>query len=400
MVSVEDAMRYACLLLLGSLAALQPACRPSDDDDSTGVVDDDDVNDDDDDVTPDPACFSGYEPLAVMDDFHGDIESIAVHAGSETFAVLTASELVLYDVSDPWNPVELETLLPDVLGSGASWIDIAESDWGYAVLGQTIEEGVFWAQTMKLEVSPVPALGVSSPWELGPDVGGGNTGARAVFADGDVVVVLTSIDATDGYVEYFENTGNGLSHFAWADFTSNRLPPGALVLSEMTAILQGSFRVHVAQPNAAYDYVEIGGTSTRPLRTEGGWFVPTIGGAATTPLYMLDVDTLTVQQVGETITGAVESDGGAHHAALHDGELFLAQVSEGLVRTDWDPPDISGSGYGGAATSAIWTQGIGTPGPVGMKRIERIDDVLFGLGPEGPGFGDAPPIGLLRICPQ
>jgi hypothetical protein len=69
-----------------AVALLGGGCGP--------VVDDDDATADDDDATPDPACIEGYEPLAVMEDYDGDVESIAVHADSETFAVLAEAERV------------------------------------------------------------------------------------------------------------------------------------------------------------------------------------------------------------------------------------------------------------------------------------------------------------------
>ena len=295
----------------------------------------------------------------------------------------------------------METFQPEVLGSEASWTDIAQADWGYAVLGQTTEGGTTWAQTMKLEVGPTPSLGPSSPFELGP-ASGSYTGARAIAADGDVVSVLTSVDLHDGYVEYYRSDGSALSHYAWADYTGNRISPGRIVLDGERTFMCGGDRIEFAQPGEPHRHVEIdGGYSERPLRLSSGqWFVPTTSTTTTTPLYLFDAEELTVEQVGETTTGAYLDPGGAFHAALYDGELFLAQITRGLVRTPWTPPDIYAYGPGGSATSALWTRGLGTPGPVGLTRIERIDDVLLGLGPQGEGFGDAPPIGLLRICPQ
>jgi hypothetical protein len=116
----------------------------------------------------------------------------------------------------------------------------------------------------------------------------GYTGPRAIAVGGNVVSVLTSIDASIGYVEYYEIVGGALSHYAWAAYTANTLSAGSIVLDLDRTVIQGGGQVSIAQPGESLRDVQLSGTPRRPLRTEDGWFVPTTSTGEVARLYMLD----------------------------------------------------------------------------------------------------------------
>jgi hypothetical protein len=415
---------FRCLLAAGLLVVAcgpavdddDDATTPADDDDSTllddddsAVVDDDDsgvdddddssvVVDDDDDVTPDPSCIRGYEPLAVMDGFDGEVRSIAVHTASSTFAVLAEGEMVFYDVSDPWNPAELDRIEPGLLGSDATWTDIAGAEWGFAALGQTVEAGVSSAHTLTVEVGgSTVELGTAESVALGlPQAD--YTGPRAIATDGDQVALLTSVDVHDGSVEYYTRVGLSLVHNASSPFYGSSSEWENMALDGQRAIVRGVVLV-ITEPGEEPVQVSGSGSGQRPLRLSEGWLVPTTTTATgPTPLYLLDVDNATIVPIGQAYSA---SDGysrdGAFQGTIYEGELFLAQSANGLVRTAWQPPTIDAvPTMTGADTQDIWTEGLGVFGPAGLIRIERIDGILFVL---GWAWNDHP-VGILRICPQ
>jgi hypothetical protein len=410
----------ALLLLLACACSPEPAddddtTAVADDDDSTAIDDDDATSPDDDDVVNDddattddddsggPVCIDGYQPLAVIDGFDGPALAIGLQATPPTLAVLTETEIRLFDVVEPRTPQMVATFAASGLGEDGIWVDVAPADWGFVLVGQTEDQGECIGHVMSILLDPSPVLGPVASFGMDDDCDS-NTYMGAVAAEADVVAVGASLtEPTDGGVVRFYGADEASGAVSLVSVRELPSPAwrGGLALEGTTALMPNDIWLHLVPMDAEDEIARaqmLNGRFMRPLPLADGWFVPTTGTGLSAPLYLLDVATATVEQIGQTETSSTGyyADG-AWQGTSYEGELFLAQVAEGLVRTEWDPPNIDASGISSSHTTAIFTEGLGLPGPGGLVRIERIDDTLFVLGALGVSV---PPVGILRICSE
>ena len=169
------------------------------------------------------------------------------------------------------------------------------------------------------------------------------------------------------------------------------LGPGASFIS----VVSSNLSVGIAN-------LSISGTGQRPLETEAGWLVPTIGGCVgPNELYRLNADLSAVEEIGETeLSCAFENNDGARQLAVYEDEIFVANGLGGVLRGAWTPDDWISVQGPSTLTPQLWQEYVGADGS-GSIRVERDEDILFVSGQWSTSLGEwhKRSIGVVRICP-
>jgi len=382
-------MRYILFLLVVPVV-LHASCGPIDDDDS--------AVEDDDDVTPDPACTDGWEPLAILDAFEGDIVDYSVDPVSSTLAAITERYLFVYDLSEPRTPTLLDSFdVQDLVDPTARWLALSVAEGGHAALSRWEAETGGWAHVQLIEATAGSAnLGLDTTFSTGePDEYGQVPLAVDLAAHGARSVVVSSF-WNEARAYFLEHQESGVSIEGSRTLEAGYW--GSIAFTGDAMIAPGTPFVRVVWSDASIEiaHLSIFGLPRHPAETEAGWLIPTMAGClGPNALYRLSTDLTAIEQIGETEDVCDKFyDDGAHQLAVYEDEIFVANGSGRLIRGAWTPDDWITVEGPGTLSADLWGAALGEsfPSHYGYAgRVERFGDTLV-VGAEWY-------LGLVRICP-
>lgn len=401
-------------LLLAAVVALGSSCQPTaDDDDTTPPIDDDDDTvspNDDDDVTDDddlvddddlmddddtecppldlppelpPSSLDGLVPLAVLSDFDGLI-AIATHEPTRTLAVIDERSLYLYDLVEPASPIEVGRFEAGELGTDAEWVDLAPADWGFVALGK-VPEGDSdrgWVKLVLMgEDEPLLAPGGQlPPQEASPGV---RPRPQKVAVNGTELAVGARVDADHSLVMFLSYESGEIEIRGERHTFSESCTGLGLDSDHAIWTAHSGLSVVPREPARPLVHHDPSGATSGVVWTEDGWLVLTQSSIIATSIYLLRPETDYFCPIGVVgVPGAGKPSDpvtGPSQALFFGDDIFFAGGGSGLLRTEWDPPEVF---VGIDRPNPLWDfwDGFEPNGVYSPGGIAKVEDILVVVG--------------------
>ena len=361
------------------------------DDDDSGAQDDDDAVDDDDsaddddavdddDATPDD-CVDGWAPRALVSPAIGGLVQFAADPMTARLGIVSGQQLEVWDLSDAANPALFHTHDPLEVGPWGGWWGLAPAPWGFAAVGTSSEGPTEVFHLLTVEQAVAGSL-------IGPRI-------NLPFLPSHVAVDGSLIVAVGGMgIGFYE-----LGTIELIEVSTRTFEPGlgtinGLALDGDVAIVTSwTGGVQLVPSSADLPAVDLTPTANpqQPLAVPEGWLIPETSNfwqGSIGALELLDLEQESLTWLAQPpVISAADGEDGPFAAALHEGELFLANMESGTLRADWTTEGLA-IPVGTTLTADVWPGG-----PLQPNRADLFDGVLI----LGTTWGSS--VGLVEICP-
>jgi hypothetical protein len=343
-------------------------------------ADTDSDTDTDTDSDADTDCVNGWETHGRLLEEEAGLHSLAALTAAPIVASASSSAVRAWDLADPEAPLALPALsAEETLGEGGRWMGLASDGTRWLALGAILDGEVDTSHLLLLTLD-------QGQWEVASRVELGSE-AQRVAADGAEVVVA----GPEGVV-FFEQQGDELVSQGERSFPEGEWYVTGLALDgEVALIGVGSaeelWLVPRQDSQPLTRLVSLAWPLT-PVRVPEGWLVPessSFWDGCRSALELLDVpgSSLSFLERPPCIS-SLDGPDGAFDAALFGEELLLANGEAGVLRTSWDPQQLSVP-FSTDLTPQSWPSVPWMP-----VQIEAVEDLAVILG-DGT-------IAVARVC--